>query len=259
MQSICVDWRTERNRREHWDGFLTSLERPSMSIYVHPQGLCESPNVGRGTRVWAFAHILPRAVVGAECNICDHVFVENDVVIGDRVTIKCGVQLWDGIRLESDVFVGPNATFTNDPTPRNKEYPPEFVKTIVRRGASIGANATILPGVTIGERALVAAGSVVTHDVPPVLWCEAAPHVPSRSWMRMCSKRMLVTWPIAHVSSFPALNCVGRVLAGPEPRSESKSAAIFLLLRVAFRRLPALRRERFSDIMLGFVAANFFC
>ena len=136
-----------------------------MSVYVHPQGLCESRDVGPGTRVWAFAHVLPGASVGADCNICDHVFIENDVLIGDRVTIKSGVQVWDGVRLEDDVFVGPNATFTNDRYPRSKVHPPEFLKTIVRRGASIGANATILPGITIGERALVAAGSVVTHDV----------------------------------------------------------------------------------------------
>jgi UDP-2-acetamido-3-amino-2,3-dideoxy-glucuronate N-acetyltransferase len=136
-----------------------------VSVYVHPQGLCESRDVGPGTRVWAFAHVLPGASVGADCNICDHVFIENDVLIGDRVTIKSGVQVWDGVRLEDDVFVGPNATFTNDRYPRSKVHPPEFLKTIVRRGASIGANATILPGITIGERALVAAGSVVTHDV----------------------------------------------------------------------------------------------
>ncbi len=137
-----------------------------MSAYVHPQGICESPNVGEGTRVWAFAHILPGAVVGADCNICDGVFVENDVVVGDRVTIKSGVQLWDGVRLEDDVFVGPNVTFTNDPFPRSKAFPTEFAQTLVRRGASIGGNATILPGVTIGADAMVGAGSVVTRDVP---------------------------------------------------------------------------------------------
>jgi UDP-2-acetamido-3-amino-2,3-dideoxy-glucuronate N-acetyltransferase len=136
-----------------------------VSVYVHPQGLCESRNVGAGTRVWAFAHVLPGATLGVDCNICDHVFIENDVLIGDRVTIKSGVQVWDGVHLEDDVFVGPNATFTNDRYPRSKVRPPKFLKTTVRRGASIGANATILPGITIGERALVAAGSVVTRDV----------------------------------------------------------------------------------------------
>ena len=97
-----------------------------MSMYVHPQGLRESRHVGPGTRVWAFAHVLPGRTVGADCNICDHVFIENDVVIGDRVTIKSGVQLWDGVRLEDDVFVGPNATFTNDRYPRSKICPPSF-------------------------------------------------------------------------------------------------------------------------------------
>jgi acetyltransferase-like isoleucine patch superfamily enzyme/dTDP-4-dehydrorhamnose 3,5-epimerase-like enzyme len=138
-----------------------------MSAFVHPNALCESTRIGERTRVWAFAHILPGAKVGADCNVCDHVFVENDVVIGDRVTIKCGVQVWDGVRLHDDVFVGPNATFTNDLFPRSRRRPDRFAETIVRRGASIGANATILPGVTIGENAMVGAGAVVTRSVPP--------------------------------------------------------------------------------------------
>jgi UDP-2-acetamido-3-amino-2,3-dideoxy-glucuronate N-acetyltransferase len=116
--------------------------------------------------VWAFAHILPGAVVGENCNICDHVFIENDVVVGNRVTIKSGVQLWDGIRIGDDVFIGPNATFTNDKNPRSKQQPKEFLQTVIQEGASIGANATILPGVRIGRGAMVGAGAVVTHDVP---------------------------------------------------------------------------------------------
>jgi len=135
--------------------------------FVHPQALCESRQVGAGTRIWAFAHVLPGARIGKDCNICDHVFIENDVVIGDRVTVKCGVQLWDGVRLEDDVFVGPNATFTNDIRPRSKQYPAVFAQTVVRSGASIGANATILPGISIGARAMVGAGAVVTRSVPP--------------------------------------------------------------------------------------------
>lgn len=137
-----------------------------MSFYVHPQGLCESKTIGANTRVWAFTHILPKAILGEDCNICDHVFIENDVKIGNRVTIKCGVQIWDGITLEDDVFIGPNATFTNDLFPRSKVYPESFLKTIVKKGASIGANATILPGIVIGAGAMVAAGSVVTKPVP---------------------------------------------------------------------------------------------
>jgi UDP-2-acetamido-3-amino-2,3-dideoxy-glucuronate N-acetyltransferase len=134
---------------------------------IHPNALCESTQVGAGTRIWAFAHVLPGARIGADCNICDGVFVENDVVVGDRVTVKCGVQLWDGIVLEDDVFVGPNATFTNDRFPRSKQYPEAFATTVVRQGASIGGNATILPGVVIGAGAMIGAGAVVTQSVPP--------------------------------------------------------------------------------------------
>lgn len=136
--------------------------------FQHPQAIVETANIGAGTNVWAFAHVLPGAVIGANCNICDGVFIENDVIIGDRVTIKCGVQVWDGITLEDDVFVGPNATFTNDPLPRGRRqnWRPS-VRTVVRRMASIGANATILPGLTIGANSLVGAGAVVTRDVPP--------------------------------------------------------------------------------------------
>ena len=127
----------------------------------------ESDKIGDRTHIWAFAHVLPGAVIGEDCNICDGVFIENDVRIGDRVTIKCGVLVWDGLTLESDVFVGPNATFTNDLFPRSKNHAITFAKTIVRQGASIGANATILPGIEIGENAMVGAGAVVTRDVPP--------------------------------------------------------------------------------------------
>jgi UDP-2-acetamido-3-amino-2,3-dideoxy-glucuronate N-acetyltransferase len=138
-----------------------------MSHFVHPQGICESQTIGAGTRVWAFAHVLPGARLGADCNVCDHVFIENDVIVGDRVTIKCGVQLWDGLRIEDDVFIGPNVSFTNDRFPRSKKYPEKFLTTLVEKGASIGANATILPGLTIGRSAMVGAGAVVTHSVPP--------------------------------------------------------------------------------------------
>lgn len=134
--------------------------------YVHPLGICESTHVGRGSRIWAFAHILPGAHIGCDCNVCDGVFIENDVIVGDRVTVKSGVQLWDGVTLEDDVFVGPNATFTNDKYPRSRQRPAQLLKTLVKRGASIGANATILPGIVIGERAMIGAGAVVTRNVP---------------------------------------------------------------------------------------------
>ena len=109
--------------------------------FVHPKALCESDSIGPGTRVWAFAHVLPGARIGSECNICDGVFIEGDTIVGDRTTIKCGVQLWNGVRLGNDVFVGPNATFTNDPFPRSRKYPEAFAETIIEDGASIGAKA----------------------------------------------------------------------------------------------------------------------
>lgn len=138
-----------------------------MSHFVHPNALCETDSVGEGTRIWAFAHVLPGARIGRDCNICDGVFVEGDVTVGDRVTVKCGVQLWNGVRLHDDVFVGPNATFTNDLFPRSKQYPDRFLETVVESGASIGANATVLPGLRIGSGAMVGAGSVITRSVPP--------------------------------------------------------------------------------------------
>ena len=134
--------------------------------FVHPAALCETSQVGDRTRVWAFAHVLPGARIGSDCNICDHVFIENDVIVGDRVTVKSGVQLWDGLRIGDDVFVGPNVTFTNDPFPRSRHWQPHVVQTRINHGASIGANATILPGVVIGREAMIGAGAVVTKDVP---------------------------------------------------------------------------------------------
>jgi UDP-2-acetamido-3-amino-2,3-dideoxy-glucuronate N-acetyltransferase len=134
---------------------------------AHPQALIEErAEIGARTRVWAFAHVLDGAQVGADCNLCDHTLIEGGAVVGDRVTIKCGVQVWAGVTIEDDVFVGPNATFSNDPFPRSGRRPEEFARTLVRRGASIGANATILPGVTIGAHAMIGAGAVVIRDVP---------------------------------------------------------------------------------------------
>lgn len=137
-----------------------------MSHFVHPQGICESTTIGDATRIWAFAHVLPGAQIGSDCNVCDHVLIENDVVVGDRVTIKSGVQLWDGVRLGDDVFVGPNVTFANDRFPRSKQYPDEFLTTTIAPGASLGAGAVILPGIRVGRNAMVGAGAVVTKDVP---------------------------------------------------------------------------------------------
>jgi len=141
------------------------LDCPAIAApYVHPLALVESPHVGAGTRVWAFAHVMPEAHVGADCNICDHTYIENGVVVGDRVTIKSGVFLWEGMVVEDDVFLGPNATFTNDRFPRSRQlWTCESI--VIRQGATVGAGAVVLPGVTIGERAMVGAGAVVTKDV----------------------------------------------------------------------------------------------
>ncbi len=143
---------------------MTSLPA---SVFVHALADVASTAIGENTRVWQFVVVLPGARIGADCNICSHVLIENDVAIGDRVTVKCGVQLWDGLRVGNDVFIGPNTTFMNDPFPRSKFRPAKFLETVVQDGASIGAGAVILPGLTIGAGAFVAAGAVVTGDVAP--------------------------------------------------------------------------------------------
>lgn len=133
---------------------------------IHPLADVNSPDIGADTRIWQFSVVLSGAKIGNNCNICAHTLIEGDVVVGSNVTVKSGVQLWDGTRIEDDVFIGPNATFTNDPMPRSKVYPDSFKGISVKQGASIGANATILPGITIGRNAMVGAGAVVTKDVP---------------------------------------------------------------------------------------------
>lgn len=134
---------------------------------IHPLADVQSKNIGKNTNIWQFCVVLPNAVIGENCNICSHCFIENDVKIGNNVTIKCGVQVWDGITIEDNVFIGPNVTFTNDKYPKSKHYPQEFLGTLIKKGASIGANATILPGITIGENAIIGAGAVVSKDVSP--------------------------------------------------------------------------------------------
>lgn len=137
------------------------------NVFIHPKGLCESKEIGEQTRIWAFTHVMNGAKIGKNCNVCDYVYIEGGASIGDNVTIKSGVQIWDGLTIENDVFIGPNVTFTNDLFPRSKVRKEVFLKTIIRRKASIGANATILPGIEIGELAMVGAGAVVTKDIPP--------------------------------------------------------------------------------------------
>ena len=160
-------------------------------FFVHERGLCESDQVGEGTRIWAFAHVMKGARIGSRCSVGDHAFVETGAVIGNRVTIKNAVLIWDGVRLEDDVFVGPNAVFTNVERPRVgfKKKREEFGETIVRRGATIGANATIVCGVTIGEYAFVGAGAVVTRDVPAHALVAGNP-ARALGWSCLCGARL---------------------------------------------------------------------
>lgn len=139
----------------------------STEVLIHPLSDVRTRNIGPKSRIWQFVVILEGAAIGSDCNICSHCLIEGDVVVGDRVTVKSGVQLWEGLRVGSDVFIGPNASFTNDRFPRSRQRPERFLSTTIEDGASIGAGAVILPGVTIGRRAMVAAGAVVTRDVPP--------------------------------------------------------------------------------------------
>lgn len=158
---------------------------------IHTHALVdENVQIGARTRVWAFSHILSGAIIGEDCNICDHTFIEGKVVLGDRVTVKCGVYLWDGVTAEDDVFIGPAAVFTNDLKPRSQQYPQEYAKTILKQGCSIGANSTIIAGNTIGAWSLIGAASVVTKDVPDyaVVWGNPATF---QYWMCRCESKIL--------------------------------------------------------------------
>ena len=135
------------------------------AYYVHPAAIVDTTDVGAGTTIWAFVHVLNDVRIGADCNICDHCFVENGVVLGDNVTLKCGVYLWTGITAEDNVFIGPNVVFTNDIRPRSKNKEAVFSATLLKHGCSLGANSTILAGVTVGRYALTGIASVVTRDV----------------------------------------------------------------------------------------------
>jgi acetyltransferase-like isoleucine patch superfamily enzyme len=164
---------------------------PAADVFVHPQGLCESSEVGPGTRVWAFAHVMEGARVGRACNLGDHSFVESGAVVGDRVTVKNGVMIWDRVCVEDDVFLGPGMVFTNDRVPRRafRTPPEQLVPTFVKRGASIGAQATLVCGVTIGEGALVGAGSVVLEDVPAYGLVVGNP-AHRVGWVCLCGERL---------------------------------------------------------------------
>ena len=136
------------------------------NVKIHPTAQVATDCIGSYTNIWQFAVILKHAKIGSNCNINSHTFIENDVELGNNVTIKCGVYLWDGLRVGDNVFIGPNATFTNDKYPRSKIRPKSFEKTVLKKGCSIGANATINPGITIGENAMIGSGSVVLNNVP---------------------------------------------------------------------------------------------
>ena len=151
------------------------------SVFIHPLADVQTDFIGHGRRIWQFVVVLKGARIGIDVNICSHCLIEGDVVIGDRVTVKSGVQLWDGVRLDDDVFIGPNVTFTNDRHPRSKQYPGVFLPTRVCKGASVGGGAVLLPGITIGEGAMVAAGAVVTRSVPAGVTVLGSPAKPKRA------------------------------------------------------------------------------
>lgn len=155
----------------NYDDFLNLYEQVAITreseYFVHDEAIVDTDNIGEHTKVWGFSHVFPKAEIGKNCNICEHVLIENDVILGDNVTVKSGVYIWDGIRIADNVFVGPSVTFINDRHPRSKQYPEEFSKTIIKEWASLGANSTIMCGVNIGEASTVGAGSVVLKDVNP--------------------------------------------------------------------------------------------
>lgn len=168
---------------------MKTQRKAQVNYYIHTHALVDKGvKIGSRTRIWAFAHILAGAVIGEDCNICDHTFIEGKVVLGDRVTVKCGVYLWDGVIAEDDVFIGPAAVFTNDLKPRSKQDF-EIVQTILKQGCSIGANSTIVGGTVMGAWSLIGAGSVVTKDVPDygVVWGNPAK---LQYWMCKCTRKM---------------------------------------------------------------------
>lgn len=170
------------------------LSKKDLSVvFVHPRALVESTMIGKSTRVWAFAHVMQDAEIGTNCNICDHVFIESSARIGNNVTIKNGVAVWDGVKIEDDVFIGPNVVFTNDLNPRAEVKKPreQWLSTLVQKGATIGANATVLCGISVGAYGFVAAGTVVTSSVPNYALVVGVPGR-LRGWMCKCGTKLQV-------------------------------------------------------------------
>jgi acetyltransferase-like isoleucine patch superfamily enzyme len=155
-------------------------------VFIHPTSLVHSDSIGAGTRVWAFCNLLPGSRIGRDCQICDHVFIEGGAILGDRVTVKCGVSIWDGIVIADGVFVGPNVTFTNDPHPRSGRHIAKYPTTLIEHHASLGGGSLILPGLTVGAYALVGAGAVVTRDVPGFAVVAGNP-ARQRGWVCICA------------------------------------------------------------------------
>lgn len=162
---------------------------PDKDYFVHPNALVESNDIGAKTRIWAFAHVLKNVKIGKDCNLCDYVFVESGVTIGNRVTIKNGISVWEGLTIEDDVFLGPNCVFTNDMFPRSKAHHAEFLKTLLKKGCSVGANATILCGITLGRYCMIGAGAVVTKDVPDFA-CMVGNPAKRNYWISKTGERM---------------------------------------------------------------------
>lgn len=163
---LASDYYDESDYIRDYAEFLKYKEyKLKKDIFIHENAIVDSKNIGEKTRIWGFSHVLVGAEIGENCNICEHVFIENDVKLGNNVTVKCGVYIWDGIFIEDDVFIGPSVTFINDIHPRSKKYPNKFERTLIKKGSSLGANSTIMGGIIIGNYSTIGAGSVVLSDV----------------------------------------------------------------------------------------------